>query len=244
MMKTLCFAIVLLAAALLSGCSRPGCSQRAGRAQRLPRTVNTFSHLVIQDNINVVLTQGDSCSVDIETDESLQPVILAEVHGQQLHLRNAASCSWIRRPGESITAYVTLPDLNRVDYQGSGNVTCTDTLHLDYLSVEATNGAGTVRLLLDTRFTLAYVNNEVADLVFAGRSDSAYAYSASRGGIDFRDFEVKRLGAAFASARDGYVWATESLQATLFNAGNLYYRGTPARIVTDYRSSGRVAPLR
>ncbi|RYY95407.1 MAG: DUF2807 domain-containing protein [Chitinophagaceae bacterium] len=243
-MKKLLALFILLTTIFQWSCSRPGCAQRSGAVRRMPRAVLPFSHLVIQDNINVVLTQGDSCSVDIETDEALQSSIHVEVVGQQLHLRNEASCSWIRRPGESITAWVTLPDLNRMDYQGSGTVTCTDTLHLDYLSVEADHGAGNVHLLLDTRFTLAYVNNEVTDLVFAGRSDSAYAWCASRGTIDFRDFEVKRMGIAFASVRDGYVWATESLQATVFNGGNLYYRGTPARVLADQRSTGRVQPLR
>ena len=205
---------------------------------RVERHTGPFSQLVIADNINVVLREGP-CSVSIETDEALQPVVSAEVRGEQLFLRNDASCSFIRRPGESITAYVSLPRLTRIDYQGSGTVTCADTLHCDYVTIEADHGAGSLHLKLDALFTQALINNEVTDLYLEGRSDSCYAWCASRGTIDFRNFEVKRMGLSYAGVRDGYVWATESLHAILYQTGNIYYKGTP-QPAPDYRSSGRL----
>ncbi|GAB4092373.1 head GIN domain-containing protein [Flaviaesturariibacter terrae] len=229
---------VVLLSLGFSACNKPGCAQKAGVSSRQQRNTGSFAQLVILDNINVVLSEGP-CAVAIETDDNLQPVVSAEVRDNQLFLRNNASCSFIRRPGESITAYVTLPHLTRIDYQGSGTVTCADTLHTDYISIEADHGAGTLDLKLSAIFTLAQIDNEVTDLVLAGRSDSCWAWCASRGTIDFRNFQVKRMGLSYAGVRDGYVWATESLHGIIYQTGNVYYRGTPL-LAPDYRSSGRL----
>ncbi|WP_165917161.1 GIN domain-containing protein [Flaviaesturariibacter aridisoli] len=241
-MKTFLCTVVILSAAAVASCSKPGCAQKEGTSTRTVRSTGSFEQLVILDNINVVLSEGP-CSVTVETDEALQPVVGAEVRNGQLFLRNDASCSVIRRPGESITAYVSLPHLTRIDYQGSGTVTCADTLHTDYISVEADRGAGNVHLKLAALFTLAQVNNEVTDLRFEGRSDSCYAWCSSRGTIDFRNFQVKRMALAYAGVRDAYVWATESLHTIVYQTGNVYYRGSPRLLAPDYRSTGRLLPF-
>ncbi|RYY88448.1 MAG: DUF2807 domain-containing protein [Chitinophagaceae bacterium] len=239
-MKTILCSVILLSL-LFASCNKPGCAQRAGTTTRTERNTGTFEQLVILDNLNVVLREGP-CSVAVETDENLQPVVNAEVRNNQLFLRNDASCSFIRRPGESITVYVSLPRLTRIDYQGSGTVSCADTLHTDYVSIEADHGAGSLNLKLAALYTEVKINNEVTDITLAGRSDSCYTWCASRGTIDFRNFEVKRMQLAYAGVRDGYVWATESLNAIVYQSGNLYFKGTPLLRNADYRSSGRLLP--
>ncbi|RYZ24155.1 MAG: DUF2807 domain-containing protein [Chitinophagaceae bacterium] len=239
MKKLLFIPTVFLLMLALASCGKPGCAQKAGATTRTVRGSGPFSHIIVSDNINVLLRQDSSHRIEVETDEALQAAVSTEVANGVLSIRNTASCAWIRRPGETINVFVSLPDLNRLEYQGSGTVRCADTLHLDYLSVEADHGAGTVNLLLDTRFTSALINNEVTDLVFAGRSDSCYTWCSSRGAIDYRDFRVQRLALDYAGVRDARVWATESLRATIFQNGNIYYKGTP-RLSPDYRNSGRL----
>jgi len=239
-MKTILAVTVILLFLLGTGCSRPGCAQKGGRLTRVTRPLSGFTHLIIRDNIDVILTPSDSFQLTVEADEALIPVIRTEQFGHQLLLRNEASCAIIRRPGEQIRIFIALPKITKIDYQGSGNVHCTDTFHLDYFTVEADEGAGNVNLLLDTRFTKALINNEVTDLVLAGRSDSCFAYTASRGTLDFRNFAVQRMEVTYASARAGYVWATETLRARVYHTGSVFYRGRPGQIHTEYRSSGRV----
>ncbi|TCJ17528.1 DUF2807 domain-containing protein [Flaviaesturariibacter flavus] len=239
MKQTIYLTTVFLLVLAAASCSRPGCAQKAGAPTRTVRGAEPFSHIVVSDNINLVLRQESTWRIEVETDENLQAAVSTEVANGVLSIRNTASCAWIRRPGETINVSVSLPDLNRLEYQGSGTVSCADTLHLDYLSVEADHGAGTVNLLLDTRFTSALINNEVTDFVFAGRSDSCYTWCSSRGAVDYRNFRVQRLALDFAGVRDARVWATESLRATIFQNGNIYFRGTPA-LFTDYRGSGRL----
>ncbi|RYY91361.1 MAG: DUF2807 domain-containing protein [Chitinophagaceae bacterium] len=239
-MRTLLFASTVLLLAAASACNKPGCAQKGGTVTRVGRSTAPFTQLVVLDNINVVLREGPSCSVAVETDNNLQAVVQAEVRGEQLFLSNGASCSFIRRPGEAITAYVTLPHLTRIDYQGSGTVSCPDTLHTDYVTIEADHGAGNVQLKLSAIYTLVKINNEVTDLVLEGRSDSCSTWCSSRGTIDFRNFAVKRMDISYAGVRNGYVWATESLHAIVYQTGNLFSKGRPATFTTDYRSSGRV----
>ncbi|RYY91666.1 MAG: hypothetical protein EOO11_22385, partial [Chitinophagaceae bacterium] len=75
-MKTFLCTVVILSAAVAS-CSKPGCAQKEGTNTRTVRNTSAFEQLVILDNINVVLSEGP-CSVTVETDEALQPVVGAE----------------------------------------------------------------------------------------------------------------------------------------------------------------------
>ena len=245
-MKTILITIlasVLVITCSLTGCKKNGCGGKSGSTTRGVRTVPYFTDIVLNDNINLVLKQDSVTKVEIETDENIQGSISAEVVNKQLVLKNNASCSWIKQPGEKVTAYVSVVVLNNLNYQGSGDITNVDTLRFGYFFLEADGAAGNVFLRMKNNFTQAQIDNEVADLVFEGSSDTCYAYSGSRGTIDFRNFAVRAMDINYVGLRDAYVNATQNLHATIHYKGNVYYKGSPSFIAPVYKSTGKLIPF-
>ena len=238
------YGVVFFCFALLNGCKKSGCLENAGPIKRSERQANNFNTIDIKDNINLILTQDTINKLFVEAGENIAPNIKTEIANGVLTIKNEASCKWLRNPSEKITVYLNVKDLIRINYNGSGNITSTNTIVADGITFYTDNGAGTIDIDLNAKRTYAYIFNDNTDMIFHGNSDSCYVYTGERGTIDFRDFVVKNQTVGYGSIRDGYVHATESLNVIMYFKGTLYYKGNPGKVTTEYISTGRVIPFR
>ncbi|MDB5197425.1 MAG: hypothetical protein JWP88_1796 [Flaviaesturariibacter sp.] len=226
-----------------SSCKKPGCLTDAGTIVVSQRPAASFHQIELQDNINLVLTQDTIERIRIEAGENLQPVITTNISNGLLTIKNAGTCSWLRSPSETIKAYVSVKNLDRLNYNGSGQVTTTNTLLADGITFFSDAGAGNMHIALNAKRTYAYIYGVNTDMIFSGKSDSCYIYTGQRGTIDFRNFIVKHQKVGYGSLRDGYVHATESLHVLQYFRGTLYYKGKPPQVTTEYFSTGKVLPM-
>ncbi|MER3463491.1 MAG: hypothetical protein C4329_02815 [Chitinophagaceae bacterium] len=198
----------------------------AGNTVIKERVIANVHQIILYDNINLILTQDTVEKLRIEAGENIQNEIATDINGAALTIKNTSSNQWLQYPAQKINCYVSIKQLRKIDYKSAGNITSTNTLQSDYFQIDS-EGAGDVRLSLNSIKIVANAYQENADLILSGRSDTCYAYCSSRGTIDFRNLQVRRMAVDFGSVRDGYVWATEALHAQIFYKGNLYYKGTP-----------------
>jgi hypothetical protein len=239
-MKTGKFHIVLLVLLALSSCKK-GVWSDAGPIKTEDRPAQAFSQILLYDNVRLVLTQSSTERVRVEAPESILPDIATEMDGHSLTIRNR-NRSIVNAPNEALTVYVDVRYLQRLDYLGAADVTCTNTLQSPYFTVMASEGSGNVHLKVNSVITDAFLYSDMADFRFEGRSDSSYTYCNALGTIDYRNFEIRRLQIDYSSIRDAHVWVTEKLNGRIFYKGNVYYRGTPA-IRKEEVSSGRFLPF-
>lgn len=101
---------------LLFGCNSenaPDCLQNSGDLTRITVDLPTFSSITVFENLNLVLRQGDTQSVEIESGEFLINDITASVDGDRLVVQNDNGCNIFREYGRS-TIYVTSPNIEEV----------------------------------------------------------------------------------------------------------------------------------
>jgi hypothetical protein len=204
------------------------------------RAARPIAQILLYDNVNLVLTQDSTERVRVEAPESILPEISTQMDGHSLTIRNR-NRSLVNDPDEELTVYVNVRYLQRLDYLGSANVHCTNTLQSPYFTVLASEGSGNLELTVNSVITDALLYSDMADFRFEGRSDSCYTYCNTLGTIDYRNFEVKRLQLDYSGIRDAHVHATEQLNARIFYKGNVYYKGNPV-IRKEENSSGRLLP--
>ena len=222
---------------LLSGCKK-GAFGNEGEMVTTTRPSGSFGQIILSDNVNLVLTQDTIENIRVEAPSKIEPYITTQISNHSLTIRNENAGKLIP-PGETINVYVSVKDLGRFDYLGSGNVSCTNTLNKDYFSFVVSDAAGDVHLKLKTIFTSVYLYSDMADLVLEGQSDSCYTYCSSLGTIDYSNYNVKKLGLDYSSIRDAYVWASQSLNGRIFYKGNVYYRGNPVLTRAETSNEGR-----
>jgi hypothetical protein len=225
---------------LFTSCKKPGCFDHGGHTTILAKSIQPFDELVLNDDINVILTQDSVEALKIEAPENIQPNIIATVSNKILTISNTTECRWLRNPGETINVYLSFKSLQRIDYRGSGNITNTDTLRLDVLQIESRTGAGNIELTIDNRYTGSYIYLENAEVILHGKSQSCYTYTNARGKIDFNDFIAKQMVIEYGGLADTYIHVTDSLDAIIWYKGNLLYKGNPVVSRSDYYSTGRL----
>lgn len=109
-------AIVLICTVLQLSCNGenvPDCFQNAGNLTRKTLDVAEFTKITAFESLNVVLKQGDTHQVEVETGEFLLNEVSTEVIDGRLVLRNENGCNYVRKYGLT-TIYVTSPNLTEI----------------------------------------------------------------------------------------------------------------------------------
>ncbi len=222
------------------GCNKPGCLGKAGTRSTVTRTLASFNQVKLEDNIDLVLIQGNSYAIELEGPVNILPSIETVIVGDMLSIRNTAECRWARDPDEKIVVRLTFPTLARLIYEASGNVTNLDTLRLDALDIQSNTGAGNVDLTVETRYTGVFINEENAGVTMHGYASQCNTYVTARGQLHIQDLAVSKLTIEYGGLADCRVHAIDELSAIIYYKGNVLYSGSPAVTQETYYSSGRL----
>ncbi|MET0634645.1 MAG: DUF2807 domain-containing protein [Chitinophagaceae bacterium] len=208
-------------------CKKPGCLGKAGPAGSRTVTPGSFSKVRLENNIDLVLVQGDTNSATIEGPLNIIDNISFNIAEGLLTINNESSCQWARDPDERVTVRLTFTSIDKLEYAGNGQVTNKDTLHLDAFLIESYTGAGDVELTVDNRYTGVFVHLENASVKMHGQSIQCNTYTNSRGLTDLDDFRVKNMAIEYGGLGDTFINVTDQLEATVYYKGNIYYKGNP-----------------
>lgn len=241
MMKRIVLLLIHLAIAVsYYGCKKPGCLGSAGPRASQERVVADFTEVTLQDNIDLLLIQGDTEKIEISAAENILPNIQTVIINGVLTISNSADCRWMRSPDEKIEVRLHFKDLSLITYEGSGNITNMDTLRLTSLRINSETGAGNIELTVDNQSTGAIILKENAGMTLHGRTGYCETYCNARGLLNLEDLAVEKMYMIYSGLADTHVQVSEELDATIRYKGNVYYRGDPAITRSDYFSSGRL----
>ena len=225
---------------LAVGCKRETCFGEAGAFVSISRDATAFHEIAVYDNINVVLIQDSLEHITVLAPQHLEPNITTQIENGILSIRNEGTCTGLRNTSEKATVQVGVKKLDRIVYAGSGNISSTNTLLADNLTIYSEEGAGNIDISLNAVQTFSYIMDENADITLHGASDFCYSYTASRGSIDFSDFVVKKMALEYGGVRDATIQVTEELNSIIYYKGNVFYKGTPLITNNKVHSSGRL----
>jgi hypothetical protein len=225
-----------------AGCQKPHCFEDAGPMMVAERAATPFAKIELYDNVNLVLTQDTIEKIKIQGGKYLIPNIATNIEGGVLTIRNNVACNWLRNPNEIITVLVSVKKLDEVLYNGSGNINSTNTLTSDRLFIYSHEGAGNIDLQMKAEVGGAYIHQENADITLTGSCHRFFSYTNARGSIDFKNLEVGKMVIEYGGVRNATIHATDSIDATIYHTGNLYYKGSPG-IKKVVHSSGQLLRL-
>jgi hypothetical protein len=221
-------------------CKKPGCFEDGGPMVTVKRGVGSFHRINLFDDVNVILTQDTIESIKVVAPKFIEPNISITNESGILTIRNNTSCRWLRDPSEKVEVHIGMKELDYFEYSGSGNVSSSNTIKADNISFYSATGAGNIDIFLEAKQVTAWVEYESADFIFKGKADACYCYVNSRGTLQFEDFEVKRMVIGYAGNRNTTVNAAETIEATIYHTGNVYYKGNPVVVPPTFYSTGRL----
>jgi hypothetical protein len=245
--------VLLLGTVLMSGCCgirwvdrdgpRLGFGRRvrgSGDVVREERRVSDFDHVSLTGIGRVVLTQGESESLTVETDDNILPYIRTEVRGRTLVLGfNKRATGRSMDPSE-LTFHLQVREVSGLDLTGAGTLEA-DSLTCDRLQVHL-SGAGHIAVdSLDAEELVVRLSGagglEVAGEVTEQDVDisGVGAYRGSR-------LQSERAVVEVSGAGGATVWVTETLNVRVSGVGSVDYYGSPS-VTQNVSLVGKVASL-
>ena len=229
---------------LMVSCSKDqlfGFAKRAGNTVTIDRPVkNNFSKISLNDDVDLVITQGNDYSIKLTGGENLLPDVETKIADSTLTIANNNTFNWTRSYENKITAYVTLPHLFSLNYMATSTVTNADTLREDSLSVNAAGGSGYINLAVNIGTAKLSITGGSADMNISGKGGVTFMYSDGYGPFHCLDLKTDFLFMHNASSNDCYVNVRHHFEYLISGLGNIYYIGDPPEITGKSTSSGKL----
>jgi len=236
---------------MLIGCEKfPGedCFKSTGEKTVEHRTIQPFEHINLEDNINLILTQGDEFSAMVKAGENLIGSIITVVNDNVLTVKNENKCNWMRDFNEEIDVYLTVNHLCSITYRSSGLILSTNTIVSDSLNIAVWDGTGTIDLDIQTRVSALSIHYGSVDYRIRGKSNVCYIYAGSYGPFFCEDLETTFMFMNNCGSNDCYVYCIGELEIQILYTGSIYYTGKdyaplPVLSKSEITGSGKLVNL-
>jgi hypothetical protein len=220
------------------------CFKSTGKIVRVERAVGEFNSVLLKDNINLYLRQADQNKLEVEGGNNLLPKISTTVNNEGvLEISNENSCNWVRSYDKPLNVYLDFITLDTLEYRSIGDVTNVDTIRMDTLVIDVREGAGTIALTVDVTKVNSNLHYGTADIMISGKAVLSFDYLVGYGKIDNSSLIANQVYLENRSSNNIYVNSIKTLEVTINNIGNVYYKGNPPNILISGKGSGQLIKL-
>jgi hypothetical protein len=245
-MKTkhlLTLSILLITSLLLSACGLPFVNivRGSGNVVTESREVSGFNQIDLVGFGQLIITQGETESLEIEAEDNVLEQLTSDVDGDTLTL-GIKDPSWRKNviPTEPVIYRLTVIDLLGITINGAGDLDI-DALDTDSFELRI-NGAGNIEIdNLSTGSLLVKINGS-GNIEISGSADSQDISFDGAGNYDGSDLQTSDTVVEFNGVGNATVWATETLDVTINGGGDLSYYGNPS-VTQDINGAGEITNL-
>jgi hypothetical protein len=224
-------------------CGKGVCLQGTGEVSTETRAVPAFTEIDLYNRINVILTQDTVNQVQVEAGRHLLSGIETTVKNNVLTISDKNTCNWARDLDNRINVYIHTNSLQKINYYGSGDVTSTNTLQAEKITIDSWEGVGSFKLNMHVTNCDVILRENNADVTLSGVCDSAYVYCGDQGKADLRNLVCRQVWVDHKGLYDTYVYATQGILARILYKGNVYVKGNPSEKNIMTTNSGQLISL-
>jgi len=227
----------LLAAATLTACGPFG-EQVVGTGEviRKPLTVPAFTGIEVDGSLNVVVRKGPVQQVEVEGQPELVDLMELNVSGGVWEIGTSKGY----RTDRPFTVFITVPVLDHIRIDGSGDVDAQDVFGAGK-TVLASNGSGDLKALnLNEQRLIVHVAGS-GNAELSGTAANLDAQVQGSGNIAAPALSAGKATIIIQGSGDVTLTAIEQLNATVEGSGNVRYGGKPL-VTTRIQGSGTVVP--
>jgi hypothetical protein len=219
------------------------CFKSTGEIILEERETPEFEHIILEDNINIILTQDNQCSIRVQAGKNLIGSVITEVNDGQLTIRNDNQCNWIRSYNKDINVYLAVKNLVSIYYMASGNIISTNTIVSDSLNIAVYDGSGLIDMDILTVNSVLSLHYGSVDFNIHGFTQVDYIFAASYGPFHCQDLVSVFCFMNNRGSNDCFVNCTKDLEVVIENIGNIYYKGNPETIKSVITGTGQLIKL-
>lgn len=221
----------------------PECFKNKGTDVSYEVPVADFININVSAGIELVIIEGSPARVVIKTGENLRDNISAEVVGNELYLKNATSCNWVR-DYNTTTVYVTTPALTKVYSASQFAVKSHGVLYFPQLTLQSglygETASGVFELQVDCE-SLNVEDNQSAYYHISGVANNLnVAFYAGDARFDGSALEVQKAYVFHRSSNNIILKPQLEVRGTLYSTGNLVLKSQPLLVDVNRLYTGNI----
>ncbi len=221
------------------------CVQTAGKIIQQEVNVETFNKITVHKKIELIIEQGPTQKVIIESGTNLLNDITATVTNGELVLQNYNNCNFFRDYGIT-KVYVTSPNITEIRNASELNVSSIGTLTYPSLYLRSTGEKSTFLSVGDWHLTvdnnsIIIWSNGISNYYIEGKTnDLGIGFSDGDTRFEGKNLIAKNVSVANVSSNDIIVFPTESLTGTIHSVGNVISYNKPPIVTVEELSKGKL----
>jgi hypothetical protein len=206
----------------------------SAKAVRETREASGFHAVEMRGIGNVVLTQGETESLEVSGPDNVVPLVKTYVRGGVLifELEPGVVVTGMSSAND-LTYTVGVKDLSALTVSGLGDLEM-DKLSAAHLNVRM-SGTGRITLRSLALGGLDLTLSGMGDAVLSGEAADVEIDISGAGNVNAPDLKIQAGRIDISGAGSATVWVTENLTGTISGAGMVEYYGDPQ---TDFNNSG------
>lgn len=222
------------------------CFQKSGDIITQEVSLSTFTKIRVNRDVSLVLKQGATQEVLVETGENLLNDVSLTVEGDWLTITDNNTCNFVRNYNVT-KVYVTVPNLVELLSSTQFQIISDGVLNFDVLRITSenfndtsVNAVGEVDLELNS-LDVDLVANNLTTFTFNGNVDDLNLFIASGDGkINARDLVTNKVSVFHRGTNTVTVNPIQELSAVLRSTGNVIVVNTPPVVTVEEDYTGRV----
>lgn len=199
-----------------------------GNVVQEKRQIDPFRELIIKGNFNVILMQGTRVRVAMEGEENLLREIISHSDDHVLTLGTREGVTL--KPKQPLTIFITIDDLEKLDFSGALKVSSQSPLQLEILSLNL-DGANKIslNLILET-FNLN--SKGMSKVTIKGRTYEQSLRATGSLFYDAREFNTAVMDVQMIGAGEVFLNVQEKLNIAVAGVSTIKYMPYPALELT------------
>lgn len=225
----------------------PDCFQTAGSMIEKELQVEPFEELILYEDIELFIEQGEEHKVVVQTGENLMNEISAEVVDGRLILRNGNNCNFVR-DYDITSVHVTVPNLTWLQNAGNRVIRSVGELHfpdiwLRSLNQEDANGVYTVGDF-DLHLVSDYVRvtgDDYSNFFLRGETDYLNLYIANGDGrVEAQELTAGTVEIQHRGTNKLFVNPQQVLKGEIRSTGDVISVNRPQVVEVEMFYSGKL----
>ncbi len=237
-MKKLLFLFSLLATLQLSAQWPWEKIEGNGKLKKESRSVGGYTAVASSGFWDVMISYGESNSIEVEGDENLLSYIETEVENGTLNIRTKKKYNL--RSHNKVVVYVSLTKIRGVSLSGSGDIIGKGKFRNDGTTDFKVSGSGSIEMSFDKVEKADVSVSGSGDIRLSGAANAVEARISGSGNADCSNLISDDASARISGSGNIKLNANKSVDASISGSGNVSYRGSASDVRKHVAGSGRV----
>lgn len=203
------------------------------------RNVASASKIKLMGSYIVEVTQGDTTSVRIETDENLLPYLSTSNESDWLVIKSKDHENLA--PSDRIKVFITTNKLEGLDLVGSGNVIGKTKFSGGEMLEMKITGSGDINLEVNTPKIKSEITGS-GNINLAGETKDEEIRIAGHGDYKAENLKAENANVHISGSGDVKIFADIKLVVNIAGSGSVNYRGNP-QIEQHIAGSGNIRQI-